>query len=223
MSITGAVSSIPLYDAGATKIKENSADAEQLQIDFLKMLTAQLEFQDPLEPLENTEFTQQMAQFSSLGEQQRSNELLQKLITSQGTDQVNQAVSFIGKQVYVEGDGAVISGGSGVARFELSSDATATIRIKNADGRTVREIPAQAYGNGENTVDFNNAKYGAPLPDGAYTFDVVVENGDASLKITTLESGKVTGVSRTDEGVMLDLNGRLVPVDQVRRVEQALS
>ncbi|MBF0137980.1 MAG: hypothetical protein H7833_04475 [Magnetococcus sp. DMHC-1] len=222
MEASGALSSIPNYDPKVAAAGNKSADAtngDKQQIDFLKMLSAQLEYQDPMEPMQNTEFTAQMAQFSALSEQKKSNTLLEQLINSKSSDQVNQAVSYIGKRVFVSGDGFDVQDGTGGVRFELPKDASASIRVFDPGGHLVKEVPSRSFSKGENTVDVNDPRFGLPLPDGQYKFAVQVE-GDSSVQATLLQSGVVTGVTRQGTGILLDLDGHTVPVDDVRRVEQ---
>ncbi len=220
---TASISNIPTYDPNATKYVDPDKDAEQLRVDFLKMLTAQLEHQDPMEPVDNTQFTAQMAQFSSLGEQQRSNELLQKLIDSQSSSGINQAVSYIGRQVLAEGNRVQVKDGAGSAAFELSEPASVTISVFDDAGRLVRSTDPRQFDAGEQNFNLNDPLFGeTALADGAYTFAVsVVGSVSGEGKATPLESGRVTGVVNGQSGVMLDLDGRQVPVSQVKRVTMA--
>ncbi|MBF0425633.1 MAG: hypothetical protein HQL66_07420 [Magnetococcales bacterium] len=197
----------------------NTASAASQQTNFLKLLSAQLQYQDPLQPEQNTDFSAQMAQFSALSEQQTTNSLLQQLISAKSTDQLGQAVSYIGKQVSVTGNGASVQGGAGSVQFKLPQSATAQVSVFDTTGRVVKQIPAQAYDSGDNTVNLNDPKFGAKLPDGQYTYAVQV-NGNASVQATLMQTGVVTGVSQQGSGIVLDLNGQSVPVGNVVRIQQ---
>lgn len=223
MAVSSAIESIQTYNPNATKYVDESTDAEQMRIDFLTMLTAQLEYQDPMEPMQNTDMTAQMAQFSSLEEQQRGNSLLERLLASQNSSEVNQAVSFIGRQVVTEGSRLNVADGDGRLGFELNEPAIVKITIFDEGGAPIKVVSSRQYDSGEHKVDINNPANGDPIDDGAYTFSVsIVESvsGEAA-KATELEVGIVSGVNNGKSGVKLDLNGRSVDLGAVRRVERA--
>ncbi len=220
MDVTGAFGSIPQVDKSDSKFAEAGNDAEKLRLDFLKLLTAQLEYQDPLEPLENTEFTSQMAQFSSLSEQQRSNKILEDLLSVQGVNQLNNAVSYIGKSVVTAGNRTMVENGKTSVRFNLAENAAAAIHLYDGSGRLVKSTEAQTFQSGEQSVEILDPA----LADGLYTFSVVIPGEDGAEKaVTTLEKGVVTGVVNGKEGVTLEMNGRQVELTEVRRVEQVSS
>jgi flagellar basal-body rod modification protein FlgD len=218
MEINGNYGNIPTA-TDESKYTDTSEDAEQLRIDFLKMLTAQLEYQDPMEPVENTEFTAQMAQFSSLGEQQKGNELLQQLISSQNVNQLNQAVSYIGNQVVVEGNKTTAADGKATTRFNMNDGGVADINLYDQNGLLVQSA-TKSFGGGDQTFEFSDAA----LADGQYTFSVSIrDDAGGSVEAKTFESGTVTGAINGDSGIQLEVNGRTVTIADVRRVEQQTS
>lgn len=219
MEVTSTFSSVPQVDTEVGKFVDNTADADKLRLDFLKLLTAQLQYQDPLEPVENTEFTSQMAQFTGLGEQQRSNELLEKLLNVQSVSQMNQAVSYIGKQVIVSGDQTTAKEGEALVRFDMPESGVAAINLYDSSGQLVKTLSAQAFEAGEQRKIIRDPE----LLDGSYRFSVQVGVGDEQVAAATQQSGLVTGVVNGDSGVTLDLDGRRVSLSDVLRVEQTNS
>ncbi|MEO5345167.1 MAG: hypothetical protein H7834_02165 [Magnetococcus sp. YQC-9] len=217
--MTTAVSNAATTTAtgSSTSLNKNAQSAEELRTDFLKLLTAQLQYQDPLEPVQNTEFTSQMAQFTGLGEQQKSNELLAKLIAAQNVNQLNQAVSYIGKVAVVDGNQTTLTGGSGAVRFEMPSAGKATINVYDANGRVVESMPEQLFGAGSQKVSLN----GSDLADGTYTFSVTMTDARGIVQsVPTLEAGVVQAVINDSTGVVLEMNGRKINIADVRQVEQ---
>ncbi|MBF0123818.1 MAG: hypothetical protein HQL60_00620 [Magnetococcales bacterium] len=219
----GSISSIPLYDPNAANSASSSNSADSLRNDFLRMLTAQLQYQDPLEPVQNSEFTNQLAQMNSLQEQQHIGEVLEKLLAIQtgggagALGQINQAVSYIGRQVVVPGRQMLAINGQGTINFNLSDDASAHLTIFDSRGGVVKEIESQSYRAGDNQV-------AVALPDGLYSFSVTPDGAsvDNPVTITHLESGIVTGVSKDSKNqVVLAMNGHNVALDQILRVEMA--
>ncbi|ABK46056.1 flagellar hook capping protein [Magnetococcus marinus MC-1] len=223
MSTTGIVNNVPVYDPNASKYTSTSTDAKELQSDFLRMLTAQLEHQDPLEPMENTEFTSQLATFEGLSQQQNSTQLLQQLVElmSGGTDQVGQAVAYIGREVLVEGNTLTI-GESGKANinFELSDAANVEVVMYNAAGEELKSVSLSYDSGGIKSLDLNNAQYGDATAAGNYKFRVVVRDGSETTA-QTLATGLVAGVVNDTNGVKLDVNGTQVDLADVRRIQIA--
>lgn len=217
MDVTGTYGTVPTTQKDAGKFVSTKQDAGKLQADFLKMLTAQLEHQDPLEPMNNADMTGQMAQFSSLGEQQQSNDLLRQLISMQSVDQVNQAVGYMGKRVVTEGNRTLSADGQATLRFDMPQGGAATLHLFDESGRLVKSLDPQAFGAGEQTVTVTDKN----LPPGVLTFAVDIQGGDGATAAKTYEVGEVTGVVNTPgSGVTLEINGHSVNIADVRRVEQ---
>ncbi|MBF0126840.1 MAG: hypothetical protein HQM02_06475 [Magnetococcales bacterium] len=217
METTGIYGSIPQVDASGGKFVKPGQDAEQLRMDFLKLLTAQLQYQDPLEPVQNTEFTSQMAQFTGLGEQQKSNELLEKLLNSQNVSQMNQAVSYIGKVAVIQGDHTVMENGSGKVRFDMPAAGGVSINLYDETGRLAKTISGQSFGQGDQSMTINDPE----LADGTYQFSVTMQDAEGNqVAVPTMESGQVKAVINGTSGVTIELNGRRVNLADVRQVEQ---
>lgn len=218
MEVNGNYGNVPTTNEKSI-YADDSKDADQMQIDFLTMLTAQLEYQDPMDPVENTEFTAQMAQFSSLSEQQKGNELLQELISSQNVNQLNQVVSYIGNQVVFEGNKTTSTNGQATTRFEMPEAGTAEISLYDQNGQYVDKV-TRDFGKGDQSFQFNDET----LADGQYTFSVsVLQEGGGVAAAKSYESGKVTGVVNGDDGVQLEVNGSSISLSNIHRVEQQTS
>ncbi|MBF8271284.1 MAG: flagellar hook capping protein [Magnetococcales bacterium] len=217
MIVNGTFGSVPTTPTDAGKFTSSKQDAGKLQADFLKMLTAQLEHQDPLEPMDNTEMTGQMAQFSSLGEQQKSNDLLQQLISMQSVDQVNAAVGYMGKQVATVGNRTLSENGQATVHFQMPESGAATISLFDESGRLVKSLDPRLFSAGEQSFTISDEK----LPKGLLTFSVAIQGAESNTAVTTYETGEVTGVVNNPEsGVTLEVNGHSVNLADVRRVEQ---
>ncbi|MBF0189543.1 MAG: hypothetical protein HQL99_00165 [Magnetococcales bacterium] len=216
-STSGVYGSIPVVDTTSTKYAQTTQDADQLRVDFLKLLTAQLQYQDPMKPVENTEFTSQMAQFTGLNEQQKSNQLLEQLVKSQNVGQMNQAVSYIGKVAVVEGDTMSMASGEGTIRFDMPQAGAAAIDLLDETGQVVKSIPAQAFERGTQSYTIRDTA----IANGSYRFSVTRQDSDGNaVAVSTLESGVVKAVINDTSGVILEMNGRRVNLADVRQVEQ---
>jgi flagellar basal-body rod modification protein FlgD len=102
--------------------------------DFLKILTSQLNNQDPLKPIDNQDFIAQIAQFTTLEQSQQLNQKIDQLLTQQSA---NQSVGMLGKTVEVTSNGSTVTGT--VAAVSLSSG-TPHLTITTSGGSTVSDI-----------------------------------------------------------------------------------
>lgn len=218
--IAPSYSTIPEVEQPGRVTGDKKQSSEQIKLDFLKLLTTQLQYQDPLSPTDNTEFTSQMAQFSSLDAQNRSNDLLQQLLAAQGTGAMNQAVSYMGKQVVFPGNQTTVKDKSATVRFQMPEAGDVTVQIYNQTGALVGEALLQGVQSGERSAVIDGIEGG----DGTYLFTVshIKPDGTQSA-LATYEAHRVTGVVNESTGVMLDLSGRQTALADVRRVEQAES
>src|SRR5262249_53669840 len=115
---------------------------------FLQLLTTQLQNQNPLDPLDTNQFTQQLVQFPQVEQEINMNTSLTQLIALQQTAQSTQAIGLLGTTVTVDGGTATLSGGSATWTFAPEKNGTATINIKNSTGETVYTT-TQTVGPGE--------------------------------------------------------------------------
>src|SRR5215813_14850696 len=104
---------------------------------FLQLLTTQLQNQNPLDPLDTNQFTQQLVQFASVEQQINMNTQLQTLVSLQQTAQNSQALGFVGKTVTVNGTTAPLTNGQAQWTFNPPSPATATFTVTDSTGQTV--------------------------------------------------------------------------------------
>ncbi|MBF0142483.1 MAG: flagellar hook assembly protein FlgD [Magnetococcales bacterium] len=213
MDQVGMVGSVPVFNDKPSKFADSEVTSEKLQMDFLKLLTKQLEYQDPMSPLDNTQFTAQMAQFTSLSEQQKGNGLLEKLLQSMTTDHLNQGVAYIGKEVVVEGNNLEARDGRATVTLDLDEPATVSVTIFDAEGKRVHSIESRTLEAGRRQLAVEDPDLG----EGSYTYAVSVLSGNEKA-VTSLETGVVTGVVNGKDEVLLALNGRQVSLGDVRQV-----
>ena len=192
--------------------------------DFLRLLLAQLQYQDPLEPLKNEEFVAQLAQFSSLEQLFGLNNNLSQLQRYAASLNNSQAVGFIGKEVKALGDSLYINAdgtSSGVMDYKLAEDARATtIAVYNSRGELVKTIErgSQKAGEYEYTWEGKDDK-GKTVPEGEYTYKVTATNSqDEKIKTTTYVAGTVTGLAFEDGISYLLLGKRKIALGNVIKV-----
>lgn len=191
---------------------------------FLALLTTQLQNQDPLDPMKSEEFTSQLVQFSGVEQAINSNKKLEQLVQLQTSNQLNTAVSFIGKTVEVISDKLLLDGGAGKISYGLDRNAETTIiSIVDENGQTVRTINGETdSGRHEYEWDGRDAN-GNLVDDGVYNFSVVATDSDDE-KINTIAAsfGVVTGVEVVENSPRLNIGELGVSFDSVFAVRETV-
>jgi flagellar basal-body rod modification protein FlgD len=223
--MTSSISSTSGGNTTATSAAQGSAAAASATFGknfdtFLKLLTTQLQNQDPLSPMDTTAFTQQLVQFSSVEQSIRQNQNLETLISFQKNAQSANAVSYIGKTVEMSGDKVGVVGGKGTITYQLPEAANRTIiNIYDKDGKLVTRLEGTSR-QGDNTVDWNGrSDTGAQLPDGDYKVEVVASDfSGRALRVNTALTGTVTDVHFVEGSTLLTVNGVRLPLSQLTAV-----
>lgn len=195
-----SVSGVSNNTSTTTKSSQSLADLSQNYETFLRLLTAQLQNQDPLQPQDTAAFTNQLVQFSQVEQQIASNSKLDQLISSVNNGQVNQAISYIGKTVEIQSNGLALQDGS--AKLTVAFDtapADASLEIRDAKtNKLLRTMPLpKMAGTHDVTWDGKNDA-GEQLKDGTYVAKVnAFGTDDKELASYVMSFGKVTGVDMT--------------------------
>jgi len=203
--------------SGATGIANNTL-ASNFQT-FLTLLTTQLKNQNPLDPLDTNQFTQQLVQFAQVEQQLKSNDQLATLVSLQQTAQATQALNFVGQTVAVNGSAAPLVDGSATWNLEVPKPATATINIKSATGQLVYSGSyALSTGTSPFVWDGKDAS-GLQWPDGNYTISVtaVDANGQAVAVPTEIQA-VVDSADLTQTPPVLSIAGQDYTLDKLKRV-----
>lgn len=202
----------------------STSEAVMGKDDFLTLLITQLQNQDPLNPSDSTEFTAQLAQFSSLEQLQNINDALASFEVYQSTSNNIQASNFIGQTVTAAGDTvSVANGSSDSLSIELDDPAQAVyIQIYDIYGGYVTDIEAGSLDAGMHTLAWDATdQYGADVDDGQYTFSVMAVDADGnSVSTTSYITGQVTGVDYQSGETMLLIGDQEVSIASLIRVEE---
>ncbi|RLC04695.1 MAG: flagellar hook capping protein [Deltaproteobacteria bacterium] len=193
--------------------------------DFLQLLVAQLQNQDPLKPMESTEFTAQLAQFSSLEQLYNVNDNLNGLGANQLAMNNTQTISMLGKSAWAYGNIIQKSDTSDIdIHFGLSGNAVETVvNIFNAQGDFVKTISAGAMEAGDRFVAWDGTdSEGRLVSDGLYQFEVLAGDAEGgAVSAETFIVGAVTGVTFDDNGVAhLLINDMSIPMNSVVHVAE---
>lgn len=197
------------------------------QEQFLKLLIAQLQNQDPLKPMDNQEFASQMAQFASLERLSSIDNRLAESLDAEimSTQAINNtmAASLIGKQVVASGESVVLNNGIANLHFTLAASAKdVEIIIYDEDGLTVQTLWRRKLGQGENlTVWDGTDSNGKSVADGTYTYSINATDQEGNeISVLQTASGIITGVSY-EGGIATLLSGDMsFPMGNVISIRQ---
>jgi flagellar basal-body rod modification protein FlgD len=187
---------------------------------FLQMLTTQLQNQNPLDPLDTNQFTQQLVEFASVEQQLKTNDQLASLIALQQTTQATQALNFVGKTAVVDGSTAALSNSQATWDLDIPNTGTMDVSITNSSGQTVfTGSSAVTAGKGQ-AFNWNGlASDGSQLPDGKYTLHASMPDGSGNaVGITTQIQGVVSSVDLTQSPPLLSIGDQTYTIDQIKRI-----
>ncbi|MEH3045749.1 flagellar hook assembly protein FlgD [Sphingomonas adhaesiva] len=176
------------------------------QNDFLRLMTAQMQYQDPFNPVDNTQMVSQMATLSQVSGIAQMNSSLSAISTRLGSTSTADAMSYVGKTVLTDGTTAQERVSGGVAgAVELAGDATSVdVDIFDADGQNVKTVKLGAQASG--TVDYEW--------DGKDAGGNKVSNGPYTIKVTALDRNAATAT--TPAGAAVKANSLVwAPVETV--------
>jgi len=210
---SGSLTGSPVA-AGAATQASNTIDRE----DFLALLVAQLQNQDPLNPLESAEFSSQLAQFSSLEQLVQINSGIEALGTTGGAGRLD-ALGLLGREVRANsGELDLVGGEQSAISFDLSGGGVVEVEIERA-GDSLGTFALGERGVGTHSLDLSELDGLPPLTDGSYTVTVRVVGSDGVTQtVPTWIRGVVTGVDLNDGKPALLLVARRVSVADVREI-----
>jgi flagellar basal-body rod modification protein FlgD len=187
---------------------------------FLTLLTTQLQNQNPLDPLDTNQFTQQLVQFAGVEQQLKTNDSLSQLVTLQQTTQATQALGFVGKTALVDGTTATMTKSSATWHLNVPSDATVDITVANASGQTVFTGKYSAGAGTDVPFTWNGqGNDGTQWPDGKYTISATGKDvANNNVGIAAQVQGTVSSVDLTQSPPLLTIDGASYTLNQVKSI-----
>ena len=185
---------------------------------FLTLLTTQLQHQNPLDPLDTNQFTQQLVQFAGIEQQLRSNEQLKSLVALQKSAQATEALIYVGNTVSVDGSTTQFDK-TATWNMTATKDTNAVVSITNSAGNTVYSGNFNIKSGGSSFVWDGKSKDGTSNPAGIYKLTATGkdENGK-EVAISTEVQGIVDSVDLTSSPALLSIGGQNYTTDQIKRV-----
>jgi flagellar basal-body rod modification protein FlgD len=188
---------------------------------FLTLLTTQLQNQDPTNPLDTNQFTQQLVEFAQVQQQLQSNSQLSTLVSLQQTAQSTQALSFVGQTVTINSNSGQLTNGTSNWSISSPKPATATVNISNSSGQLVFSGNVTLQTGANNFTWNGQGNNGTQWPDGTYTMAVTAQDASGqSVAVSTLVTGVVSSVDLTKQPPLLSVNGQQYTISQLQSASQ---
>lgn len=198
-----------------------AGSVQAMQNQFLTLLVTQMQNQDPLNPMDNSQITSQLAQLSTVNGINNLNTTMNSLSSALLSNQVLQSASLIGKTVMADGNSMALQNGSASYGVTLPQAVDSmTVTISDAAGNAVQTLNLGAQQAGTLSLQWNGmTSAGAQAPNGNYSFSVKASQGGTSVAATTLSPSVVSSVSQNAQGVQLNLaNGSTVGLSAVQQI-----
>lgn len=184
---------------------------------FLNLLTTQLKYQDPTDPVDTKEFTAQLVQFTQAEQLVHSNSNLETMIELQRNSQIADSANYIGKTIIADGHTAPLQDGKASYNYTLSADAEEVkIAIIDKGGNIVYTGNGDTGMGSHEFIWDGRSNEGVPLPEGPYRIAITATDAaDEVVDATSTISGRVDGVEITDGTLTLSVGGVNVSMEQV--------
>ncbi len=221
------ISSVSATDVQAQKQqKDVQAGNRQLGKDeFLQLLVAQMQNQNPLNPMSGSEFVSQLSQFTSVEQLMKLNAGIDALANSQTLMRKSisntMAASLAGKEVRAVSNRVNLDPGEDCTiPFKLGSTSTLVeISVVDSAGNTVRTVKLENLAAGKHTWKWNGeTENGGTAPEGIYEIQISAYNDDKKIGALTFQEGTAEKVRYTKDGVLLMVNGVGIPLSDVREI-----
>jgi flagellar basal-body rod modification protein FlgD len=209
-------------NSATTNAAKSATDSNSLTSNFqtfLTLLTTQLKNQNPLDPLDTNQFTQQLVQFAQVEQQIKQNSQLETLISIEKSAQATTALAYVGATVAIDGQTAALKNGMATWSFNVPKPITGQVTIRNSTGQTVY---TGSFSMNAGTQGFQwdgKDAQGVQWPDGNYTITVTgKDTAGQSVAIPSEIEGIVDSVDLTKTPPELKVGGQAFTLDKIKRV-----
>ena len=199
--------------ASQTTVSNGSMDKD----DFLLLLVTQLQYQDPLEPVSNTEMAAQLAQYSQLEALNNMQETMQNQLLLDQSLNNSFMTSLIGKDAQAYGNATTYAGEPVELSYYLGGNGDVNVNIYDEDGELVQTLEAGSQRYGDRSVEWDGTNlYGETVPEGNYTFEVeAVDASGNELSTETYTIGLIEGITYVSGSPYLLMHGQNVNLGDV--------
>lgn len=203
--------------ANLSRIPKKVLDKEA----FMQLFITQLQYQDPMKPIENHEMALQLAAFNQVDQLMNLNDKLSQMVDLYKANEYTLFANLVGKEVKIEGNKVRVENGKFLgAEFELSNPAnTALVTIRNAQGQIIKTMPLYNLPQGINRVDWDGTDdRGNPVPDGNYKISITIGTGDNAQSVTPVVIARITGATLGDKPTLKVNDIETISLDKIKEI-----
>ena len=218
------INGVAFVDDNNSSLTNGTSLAETFDT-FLTLLTTQLQYQDPLDPMDTNEFTSQLVEFTGVEQAIATNDKLEELIALQSSAQLTDAVDYIGKTVSADSIILMLQGGESTITYSLGANAAQTsILVIDELGNTVRTLSGETSVGDHEIVWDGLDENGNSLEDGLYGFLVTaIDADDNPVPLIQGTSGQVTGVKNVDGEIILEIGELELNLNEILAIQESES
>ena len=193
--------------------------SEVSKLDFMTLLVAQIQNQDPTSPMDNAQFTEQITSFTMLDEMTAMNEKLDESIMVGQSVNNTAMLALVGKNVTVAGDTVDMAGGSSSENVvNTQGPGTAFVDVLDESGNVVDHYEVDVSG-GLSNINWDGLdENGEPFADGKYTLDVSISNGGIDVPFELLKTGAVEGLRYDNNVAVVSVGDQEYYVSEIYKV-----
>jgi len=204
-SVSNTTSSPPVGTGTSAAPSAQTSAADQ-QDRFMKLLVAQLNNQDPMNPMDNSQMTSQMAQISTVSGINQLNETIKSMSTQFASTQMMQGAGMIGHDVLLQSNTLSVDAGKAKGAIDLTSDASnVSVQILSPGGQLLDTLNLGSMTAGRHSFEWDASNY---TGGGSPSFKVVATNGKQSVTNTAMAEDTVTSIGSDGTNLNLQLKGR---------------
>jgi flagellar basal-body rod modification protein FlgD len=218
-SSTASATDIATSNASSRKTIAGNFDT------FLQLLTTQLQNQNPLDPLDTNQFTQQLVEFSGVEQQLKTNDLLGSLVTSATASRAASAAGYLGATITADGSTTTLADGKAQWTFTSARPAAkATLTVVDSTGQTVY-TRTSALDAGASSFSWDGrTDDGSLLTSGQYTLKIDAKDAAGQpVAVSTEIAGTVDAVDLSGDDVQLKMGNISVSLDKVKTLRRSAS
>lgn len=209
-SVAGSTSTTGSSTATASARLSNNFDT------FLQLLTTQLRNQDPTQPMDANQFTQQLVQYSQVEQQLATNSKLDNLLSAFQTNQTTAALGYLGRKVSYDASTVTPTSTGATWSFTPPTSGTYTVRIRDSAGALVKETTmAMQAGASTDFVWDGKRSDGATIGSEPYTMELLAGTGSTASQVSVVHKGEVTAVDTSSGTVRVTVGQNNIPVQRI--------
>ena len=220
MAVTGLAGTSGTNTNVSTAVDSRAGIADNFDT-FLSILTTQLKHQNPLDPMDTNQFTQQLVQFTGVEQQLKTNTFLEALMNASQRTSNTDAVSYIGKEVTAAGTNATLKGGGASWAYNAAANAAdVKVTIKNASGQVVYSETGSLNQGPGNFLWDGVGSDGQAKPDGVYTITIDGKSlAGKNVAINTSTVGVVSAVDFSGTEPVMTVGGSKIRLSDITSVK----